>query len=376
MKHPPFFFRSLAALAALSVWGPALPAPAADDLSAPSPLDLPAGEAVLPVQGRLRQAGLVPGALQTIEFRLYAGAGSVTPVWGESVAVLLDTNGVFNVMLREGLGAKLAAGRLSDVIRDHAAEPLFLGLTPDANGELVPRTPIRVQGRARHAAYALAANETFEVPAGTVSCDDFLIRTGGTLSADEGELQGLVSCDSVETTGETTVQGNVVLRGRDNKVTGSTIVAGDGFTGRGSVPVGTIISWYGDLEQLPEGWALCDGRDGRPDLREKFIRNMGRPEAARGSDFTGFNEQGGQNFVALRAENLPGHTHSFERVSPQITDTDYMWVATKSDSGDKFWGGKQVETTKTTGDPDSSPLGEKHENRPPFCGLYFIIRVQ
>lgn len=38
-----------------------------------------------------------------------------------------------------------------------------------------------------------------------------------------------------------------------------------------SVPVGTIMIWSGTAEEIPEGWALCDGEDGRPDLRGKFV---------------------------------------------------------------------------------------------------------
>ena len=37
------------------------------------------------------------------------------------------------------------------------------------------------------------------------------------------------------------------------------------------VPVGTIAMWSGALDTLPEGWALCDGENGTPDLRERFV---------------------------------------------------------------------------------------------------------
>ena len=37
------------------------------------------------------------------------------------------------------------------------------------------------------------------------------------------------------------------------------------------VPVGGIIMWSGLETEIPSGWFLCDGSDGTPDLRNKFI---------------------------------------------------------------------------------------------------------
>jgi hypothetical protein len=38
------------------------------------------------------------------------------------------------------------------------------------------------------------------------------------------------------------------------------------------VPRGVIVPWWGDGSAPPEGWAICDGSDGTPDLRGRFIR--------------------------------------------------------------------------------------------------------
>lgn len=41
--------------------------------------------------------------------------------------------------------------------------------------------------------------------------------------------------------------------------------------GFGLVPSGGIILWKGTIATIPSGWALCDGTNGTPDLRDKFI---------------------------------------------------------------------------------------------------------
>lgn len=38
-----------------------------------------------------------------------------------------------------------------------------------------------------------------------------------------------------------------------------------------SLPKGSIIMWHGD--NIPEGWSLCDGTQGTPNLREMFVVN-------------------------------------------------------------------------------------------------------
>lgn len=37
------------------------------------------------------------------------------------------------------------------------------------------------------------------------------------------------------------------------------------------LPKGVIILWYGTIASIPSGWALCNGSNGTPDLRNKFI---------------------------------------------------------------------------------------------------------
>ncbi len=63
------------------------------------------------------------------------------------------------------------------------------------------------------------------------------------------------------------------------------------------IPAGVICMWSGIIGNIPAGWALCDGGDGRPDLRSKFIRG-----AASGQNPGG---TGGSDTI-----NIPGHSHT------------------------------------------------------------------
>ena len=48
------------------------------------------------------------------------------------------------------------------------------------------------------------------------------------------------------------------------------------LSGGGSgVPKGAIIMWSGTVATIPDGFSLCDGSNGTPDLRNRFVIGAG-----------------------------------------------------------------------------------------------------
>ena len=41
------------------------------------------------------------------------------------------------------------------------------------------------------------------------------------------------------------------------------------------VPRGGVILWHGSSDAIPKGWAICDGTQGTPDMRDSFIIGAG-----------------------------------------------------------------------------------------------------
>lgn len=68
-------------------------------------------------------------------------------------------------------------------------------------------------------------------------------------------------------------------------------------------PVGAIMFWSGSPQELPPGWMICDGNNGTPDLRDKFVKGV--PDGVTDPGSTG-----GQHNVTLTEANLPAHDHS------------------------------------------------------------------
>ena len=67
---------------------------------------------------------------------------------------------------------------------------------------------------------------------------------------------------------------------------------------------GMIIMWSGPASSIPSGWALCDNKNGTPDLRDRFIIGAGSSYAVGASD--GATTQS----VTLTTNNLPPHNHT------------------------------------------------------------------
>jgi hypothetical protein len=41
-----------------------------------------------------------------------------------------------------------------------------------------------------------------------------------------------------------------------------------------SVPSHSIVAWYSTSGPIPNGWVVCDGKNGTPDLTDRFIRGV------------------------------------------------------------------------------------------------------
>ena len=67
------------------------------------------------------------------------------------------------------------------------------------------------------------------------------------------------------------------------------------------VPVGTIVLWSGTTSNIPTGWVLCNGSNGTPDLRDRFIVGAGSTYSVGAT--------GGEASHTLTEDELPSHTH-------------------------------------------------------------------
>lgn len=94
------------------------------------------------------------------------------------------------------------------------------------------------------------------------------------------------------------------------------------------IPVGTIMM-FNDSSKIPPGWAICDGNNGTPDLRNRFIK--GTDGAIGNSDPSGVTwDENNINRFKIEEKHLPKHTHEHEEHTHGISEIK----GTVQESGD------------------------------------------
>lgn len=174
-----------------------------------------------------------------------------------------------------------------------------------------------------------------------------------------------------------------------NDGSGSGLIAKylDGYTAEEIIaagsPSGAIAMWSGSEASIPSGWVLCNGLNGTPDLRDRFVVGAGSHYAR--------NDTGGSDTVtttgtvtiaghSLTAAETPLHTHgSITDYYPYVSG-DYAPLS-GSESPPKTIGSVQDNLAHTgyTGSGDAHTHSatwdgtDDQDTRPPYYALCFIM---
>lgn len=206
---------------------------------------------------------------------------------------------------------------------------------------------------------------------------------------------------------ELDVIGNAAISGSlsvNSNLSVSGSVSVNGFSPNALVPSGAIIMFNSSI--APPGWAICNGSNGTPDLRGRFIVASGQASSTPVAGDTNPNyaagTKGGENFHTLSKTEIPKHCHAANADGATIaisggahthavTVKGQVQGLQRAGGGQGGVAGDGTETPTTTSSVHSHPTtefsgkvgdgttdglnGQSHENRPQFYVLTFIMKL-
>lgn len=148
---------------------------------------------------------------------------------------------------------------------------------------------------------------------------------------------------------------------------------GYAFTAGNGVPKGGIIMWSGAVNQIPSGWALCDGNNGTPNLMDRFVVGAGSGYAVGAT--------GGEATHVLTANEMPSHTHIQNLHNHTITigiksgglDGHVLPLGSSGSPTDNVT--TYNSSTNVAATNQNTGGGATHNNLPPYYALAYIMKL-
>lgn len=138
---------------------------------------------------------------------------------------------------------------------------------------------------------------------------------------------------------------------------------------------GLVLMYNGNT--VPTGWALCDGNNGTPDLRGRFIVATGQDSTPATGDLNpsySLGNKGGENTHKLNYNELPKHSH---RTPIYRAEEAGSGVVVASGTGIIAAEAVFTSNNEVYDDHDTPTEGSysRHENRVPYYALTFIMKL-
>lgn len=147
-------------------------------------------------------------------------------------------------------------------------------------------------------------------------------------------------------------------------------------------PIGMIVLWSGSIATIPDGWALCNGSNGTPDLRNRFVVGAGTTYGvgATGGAVSGTTSSGGAHAhggntgsTALSLAQIPAHTHSVTTLSITGTGAVQGGTAIQETGADSGSAGSGASHNHTI--PSEAAHTHTVATLPPYYALAYIMRI-
>jgi hypothetical protein len=135
------------------------------------------------------------------------------------------------------------------------------------------------------------------------------------------------------------------------------------------IPAGGIFLWSGSIGSIPAGYVLCNGSNGTPDLRDRFVVGAGSTYAV--------NATGGSADAVVVSHTHaatvtdPGHSHGISANSALIPTNSNQAPFPSTDDAIQ----STVKTTGITVANATAGVSGTNANLPPYYALCYIMKT-
>lgn len=150
---------------------------------------------------------------------------------------------------------------------------------------------------------------------------------------------------------------------------------GSAWVSSATFTAGMIMLWSGSTGTIPSGWQICDGTNGTPDLRNRFIVGAGSTYAVNATGGSADAIVVSHSHTATSSVTDPGHTHTANTYFEDSgTRPGFMGSATNVGLSSATTNSATTGITVSTSVASTGSSGT-NANLPPYYALAYIMKL-
>jgi hypothetical protein len=140
-----------------------------------------------------------------------------------------------------------------------------------------------------------------------------------------------------------------------------------------TLPSGCIILWSGAIGSIPSGYVICDGNNGTPDLRNKFVVGAGNTYSVNQTGGSADSIVVSHTHTATSVVTDPGHVHGLYAAQGDAVGGSGANAAYRGTPGANTSSAVTGITVATTN--ASTGVSATNANLPPYYALAYIMKT-
>jgi hypothetical protein len=143
------------------------------------------------------------------------------------------------------------------------------------------------------------------------------------------------------------------------------------------IPSGGIFLWSGSIGSIPAGYVLCNGSNGTPDLRDRFVVGAGSTYSVDGTGGSANSIVVSHTHTATSTVTDPGHTHVVPLMNTNAPSNGSGNLTGANDTPTSYPVTSNSNTTGITVATTVATAGTSgtNANLPPYFALCYIMKT-